>query len=198
MEILKKLERQLLAGVKTEAEVLYVLAEARKFLEQHELKQDYSYLVFHCDWGVHAKLQGPMAQQILTAFDKANVHLKAGLSLQDLPSDLRREVDRLSKLRYFEKELLAFLTKHNLPALGEWTHFLHLYAQIVEHCPLIIAPQNTAASIENVTIHFELANRPIGDQILYKITWEVLDKNGKTGSLFIINSFTDESLSVPN
>jgi hypothetical protein len=195
MDILKKLDDKLRSGIETEADALYFLAEIRKFLEQQALKQTYEYLRFHCDWAVHAKLSGPMAQRVLEEFDKANIHLKRGVELRDLPGGLRGKIDRLSKLKYFEGELQQFLLSHSLPDLSErrsdgWTHFLHLYIKVVEGCPLQISAQNNTATIEKVTLRFELANKPIGDEMLYKISWDILDKNGLTGEIFIINSFS--------
>ena len=46
------------------------------------------------------------------------------------------------------------------------------------------------ASIEKVTVHFELAKQQIEDAMLYKMTWTVTDKNGLTGDIFIINGFS--------
>jgi len=197
MDILKKLRDMLTKGVETEADALYVLTEVRKVLEQQGFKKDYEYLTFHCDWAVHSKLTGPTAQKVLSCFDRANIHLRAGIKLRDLPSALRREIDRLSKLEYFERELAEFLEKHSLPDLSlkrsdGWTHFLHLYAKIVENCPLVMACNNRTATIERVTLHFESAKEPIEDEMLYRVTWEVLDKNGLRGNLFVVNSFSLE------
>jgi len=195
LDILKKIDERLRAGIEDEADALYVLAEVRKFLEQQGLKDDYEHLKFHCDWAVHAELRGRMAQRVLREFDKANIQLRAGINLRDLPSGLEREIDRLSKMTYFETELSQFLQKHNLPdlrlkRLDGWTHFLHLYAQIVEGCPLVMASQNPAASVEKITVHFELAKAPVDDEMFYKIRWVILDKNGLTGEIFILNSFS--------
>jgi hypothetical protein len=195
MDILKKLRDHLNAGVETEADALYLLTEVRKFLEQQGLKPTFEYLTFHCDWAVHAKLQGRMAQRVLEQFDKANIHLRTGLHLHELPNGLRLEIDRLSKLTYFENEFDTFLRSNKLPNLSVkrpdgWSHFLHLYIKIVEGCPLVMSSQNSMATVDKVTLRFELAKEPLEDEMLYKMTWEVLDKNGLSGDLFIINSFS--------
>jgi len=46
------------------------------------------------------------------------------------------------------------------------------------------------ASIEKVTVHFEPAKQQVEDEMLYKMTWTVTDKNGLTGDIFIINGFS--------
>src|SRR5580698_9327794 len=108
MDILHKLVDQLQKGIETEAEASYFLSEIRKFLEQQGLKKNFEYLKFHCDWILHSALGGPMAQKVLTQFDEANIHMKTGMRMQDLPHGLQQEIDRLSKFRYFEQELSQF------------------------------------------------------------------------------------------
>src|SRR5580700_3981790 len=131
MDILDKLAKQLNKGIETEAEASYFLSEIRKFLEQQRLKNNFEYLKFHCDWILHSELAGPMAQNVLKQFDDANIHMKTGIKMQDLPHGLRQEIDRLSKFRYFEAELSQFLTDNALPAMtvtrtDGWAHFFHL------------------------------------------------------------------------
>jgi len=36
----------------------------------------------------------------------------------------------------------------------------------------------------------ELANQTLENEILYKVTWTVSDKNGLSGDIFVINSFS--------
>jgi hypothetical protein len=47
-------------------------------------------------------------------------------------------------------------------------------------------------SVEKVTVHFELAKEQAADEMLYKMTWTVTDRNGLTGDIFIINGFSAE------
>jgi hypothetical protein len=68
---------------------------------------------------------------------------------------------------------------------------VHLYAKVVEDCPLVISAKNASTSgIESVTVSFELAKQSVGDNMPFKVTWTVLDKNGKSGDIFVINSFS--------
>jgi hypothetical protein len=158
----------------------------RKLLELQEAKDQYEYLTFHCDWAVHAKLQGRMAQNILRQFDRANIHLKTGIELHDLPGMLRIEIDRISKMRYFEGQLDAFLTGNGLPTLEQtradgWIHFVHLYGKIVEDCPLVIQTKNASATVESVTLKLELAKKQDENDTWFMVRWIIEDKSGKTG-----------------
>jgi hypothetical protein len=102
-DIVRKLEALLNKGVTAEAEVVYLMSGLRKLLEQQQAKKQYKYLTFHCDWTLHSKLEDPAAQQVLIKFDAANPHLKAGVELHQLPSELRNEIDNISQMKYFKK-----------------------------------------------------------------------------------------------
>ena len=197
VDILDKLGQQLKKGIDTEAEVSYFLIEIRKILEQQGLKKDFEYLKFYCDWIAHPGLAGPMAQKALKQFDDANIHMKTGIDMDQLPHGLRQEVDRLSKFRYFKEELSEFLEDNKLPPLtvkrhDAWPHFIHLYTKIIEDCPLVMSGKNTTATIDNLTVKFEFAKEPLHGEMFYKIRWIVLDKNGLTGEIYIMNSFSIE------
>jgi len=190
-----KLEEQLAKGVASEAEALYFVAEVRKLLELQQAKDQYEYLTFHCDWALHSKLQGRMAQKILAQFDRANIHLKAGIVLHDLPGLLRLEIDRISKMRHFEDQLDAFLKNNGLPTLDQtredgWIHFVHLYGKIVEDCPLVIHAKNASATIASLTLKLELAKKQDKSDTWFMVRWIVEDKSGKKGEIFVINSFS--------
>lgn len=195
MDILEKLEKQLNKGIDTEAEASYLLIEIRKFLEQQGLRGHFEYLKFYCDWIAHPGLEGSMAQKVLKQFDEANVHLKTDIEMDQLPHGLGREIERLSKFRYFHEELSKFLADNKLPAMTAkrhdgWAHFFHLYTKIIEDCPLVMSGKNTTATINNVTVKFEFAKELLHGELPYKIRWIVQDKKGLTGEIYIINSFT--------
>lgn len=195
--IVEKLKELLVKGIVREADALYLIVEVRKLLEQQQAKKQYEYLTFHCDWAVHPTLAGSTAQKILERFDAANIHLKTGVKLCDLPKMLRIEIDRISKMSYFEDQLETFLRSNGLPTLDKtrdegWIHFVHLYARIVEDCPLVMTTKNRAATIESVTLKMDLARateKGSGD-MLFKVRWIIQDKNGKSGEIFILNSFS--------
>ena len=198
--IIAKLELLLAKGVRTESDALYLMVEVRKLLEQQHAKQQYEYLTFHCDWALHATLAGTTAQKILKLFDAANIHLKTGVELHNLSGLLRMEIDRISKMRYFEDQLEGFLKANGIPALAStrsdgWIHFLHLYAKIVEDCPLVMTAKNQCATIASVTLKMGLAraSEQDGGEIWFKVRWIIQDKNGLSGEIYIINSFSPQS-----
>lgn len=100
-------------------------------------------------------------------------------------------------MKSFEEQLKDFLAAHNLPELIKhrsdgWTHFLHLYGQVVEDCPLI-AKGRGFDNISQVTVHLELAKtiKPDeGEEMMFKVRWTVHDKNGQSGDIEIYNSFS--------
>jgi len=104
-DIIRKLEAELGRGITTQAQALYLMAGIRKLLEQQQAKKQYEYLTFHCDWALRSKLGGPTAQKILKLFDAAHIQLKTAVELRDLPSELRTEIERISKMKLFEQEL---------------------------------------------------------------------------------------------
>lgn len=194
-EILRKLGTLLREGINSETQAVYLMAAIRKLLEQQGAKQQYYYLNFHCNWALHSKLSGDAAQNVLKHFDEANTHLKTGKHLHELPRRLQNEIDNLSKMKHFENELAAFLQANRLPPIDAarsdgWVYFLHFYANVISDCPLVIAAENAAAGIKSVTVKVELANHAMNDDMMFKVTWEVLDKNGLSGSLDIYNSFS--------
>jgi hypothetical protein len=115
--ILAKLEKSLAFGIRSGADALYLMVEVRKLLEQQHAKKRFEYLTFHCDWAPHATLDGSTAQRILKLFDSAHIHLRAGVELEQLPDLLRMEIDRISKLDYFEREFESFLKSNGIPTL---------------------------------------------------------------------------------
>ena len=196
--ILTKLEKLLAYGIRSEAEAVYLMVEVRKLLEQQDAKRQYQYLTFHCDWALHAKLSGTTAQRILKLFDAASVHLKAGIKLDQLPGSLRMEIERISKLDYFERELESFLQNNGIQTLGStrsdgWTHFAHLYTQIVEDCPLVMTAKNASATIASVTLELEFAKKVVHGDVFFKVRWIIRDKSGKSGEIFVINSFSADT-----
>ena len=191
--ITKKLEEILNTGITKELEVVYLMAGIRKLLEQQHAKSQYRYLTFHCDWTLHSKLRGPAAQEVLRHFDAANLRFKAGHHFDGLPRDLQRELENFAEMKHSEKELEAFLLANGLPTIEKarrdgWIHFLHLYAKVVQDCPLVISGESlTVSSIESVTVQLEIANQPQGENMPFRVTWTILDKNGLTGAFFVIN-----------
>ena len=210
-DIIRKLAGELDTGITTEVQVVYLLAGIRKLIERDKIEEQYARLKFHCDWALHSSMDREAAKSILKQFDAAYVLLRGNIELDKLPSTLRVEIDRISQMRSFERELLRFLAAYGLPPLTQhrsdgWTHFLHLYTKVIEDIPLVLSSgakkknpkQGTTDSnpkhISHVTVHLELARETVkyagGEEVLFKVTWTIHDKNGQSGDIFILNSFS--------
>src|SRR6266481_1334841 len=171
-DIIKKLTALLTKGIETEAQVVYLLVGVRKLLEQQDAKKRYAYLTFHCDWALHSKLRGTMAQRVLKSFDAASVGLRAKLKLHDLPDKLRKDIDQISKMTLFEREMDRFLEANGVPTIGTireegWARFIHLYSRVIEDCPLVMTTKNPSASIVSVTLRVEPATHPPDDDVYF-------------------------------
>jgi hypothetical protein len=202
-DIISKLTAELDPGIATEVQVVYLLAGIRKIIERDKIRDQYPDLNFHCDWALHSNLDRAAAKAILREFDAAHAFLRGNVKLRGLPPALRSEIERISEMRSFEQELSQFLSAYGLPALTKnrpdgWTHFLHLYAKVVEDIPLVVSSSAVAKHITHVTVHFDQARELIAahdgeSEVLYKVTWVIHDKNGQSGSVFVINSYALEA-----
>src|SRR5258708_6215532 len=143
-DIIRKLAGELDAGITTEVQVVYLLAGIRKLIERDKIETQYAGLKFHCDWALHSSMDRAAAKAILRRFDAAHALLRGNIELHTLPSDLRIEIDRISKMKSFDEELAKFLMAYGLPPLTQnrsdgWTHFLHLYTKVIEDIPLVVS-----------------------------------------------------------
>lgn len=210
-DIIRKLTAELDKGITTEVQVVYVLAGIRKIIERDNVGDRYPDLKFHCDWALHSSMDRAAAKAVLKQFDAAHSLLRGNVKLHELPTPLKSEIDRISKMRSFETGLETFLDEYGLPPLTQhrddgWVHFLHLYTKVIEDIPLVVAlpaakknakrtaPVGVPKYISHVTVNFEQARETMkheyGEDLLFKVTWTIHDKSGQSGSIFIINSFS--------
>ena len=198
-DILPKLTAELDKGITTEVQVVYLLAGIRKLIERDKVEDQYPDLKFYCDWALHSSMDRAAAKAVLKQFDAAHVLLKRNVKLRDLPAALKSEIDRISQMRSFETELTHFLDAYGLHRLTQhrydgWVHFLHLYTKVIEDIPLVVAvppaknkakqgaPVGRPKHISHVTVSLEEARETIKhegeEELLFKVTWTIHDKNG--------------------
>jgi hypothetical protein len=186
-QIIEKIQAELRAGIKTESQVVYVLAEIRKIIEREGSSARYEYLEFHCNWVLHSRLGGKFAQHVLRQFDSGHLKLVKGEHFS-----ASYEVEKISKMDGFREELSAFLKAHSITDISKssdtWSKFLFLYAQVIEDVPLLIWADSSAATRE-VVISVESATREAEGHRFYKVIWKVTYKDGRSESVFVINSF---------
>jgi hypothetical protein len=207
-DIISKLTNQIIDGIETEAEVVYLLAGVRKLIERDDLKEQFRVLNFHCDWTLHSTMDRAGAKTVLAIFDEVQPFLVAGT---ELPKYLEFQVDRISKMRAFRDELTEFLKRFHLPPLtvvrpDGWVHFLHLYAAVIADIPLTARPpddraQGTRADapkhISKVVVTCELAPHIVKyeefSEQVFVVRWVIYDLAGKSGKLEVFNSFSVKS-----
>jgi hypothetical protein len=191
-QIVRKLQAEIRSGISKESQVVYILAGIRKIIERENLPPErYFYLKFHCDWTLHAKLSRKPAQQILSHFNLAHIQLLAGEKLSP-----NIEVSKISKMDLFREEISSFLCANSIYDFSKshegWIKFLLLYARVVEDIPVIIQ-NDSSAMIKEVTLSVEVAKDQVEETQFFKVTWRITDRNGKSGSIFVINSFQANS-----
>jgi hypothetical protein len=215
-EIIRKLTDELNKGITSEAQVVYLMAGIRKLIERDELGEDYSVLKFHCDWVLHSKLEGRAAREVLHLFDKAeDIKRKNGIPFEELPADIRRRIDRVSKLDYFETEMASFLERYKLPPLtvhrsDGWPYFVHLYTRVVQDIPLVIAGPRTQVHREpvpppkyimQVAVECEMAIKPYEGaglkEMFYRIWWKLRMNDKDPEAFYIMNSFSVKGDELP-
>ena len=131
--IIENLHRELQLPVRAERQVVYILAEIRKFIEHGRRGNPSSYrlLAFFCNWALHTDMFQDKVNilRLLEQFDIAE-----GVSYDDfLTSKFNVELKEMGLLR---GELATFLDEHNLPhslvsSDGEWQKFLFLYMLVI-------------------------------------------------------------------
>jgi hypothetical protein len=197
--ILSKLQRELQLDITTERQVVYILVEIRKAIEQARELAKYFALDFYCSFALHTKMDRAGAKRILERFDKAYPILA---QKQKLPPNLRNEIQQTIKLDKFRREMKAFLTSNDLPlGLVEdsdvWVDFIRLYANVIDECALVLKAGNLQA-IDRVSVHLEMATKTLdtefGEEALFRIRWTSHGKDGLSGSHDVYFGFSPRSL----
>ncbi len=94
-EILEKLQYEIQKNITEESQVVYILSRIRKYLEIKNLKGNYKYLNFYCNWALHSKIdRTEPVVEILRDFNNGTDEgkfLKFGYFYDDLKSFLDNE-----------------------------------------------------------------------------------------------------------
>jgi hypothetical protein len=194
-DIVTKLAAELALGINTEAQAVYMLSAIRKIIEHDKLHDQYPYLWFHSCWALHTSMDRGLAKTILTDFGNAHVSLSSGLELRDLPQNIGKPLEQISKMNKFKEELSSFLSGFDLPNVfqgNNWPRFLHLYGQIIEDCALAIKESDTLSVIIEIVVKMETAVERSHGQTYYKISWNIKGRDGTEGVIFVINSYFDD------
>ncbi len=198
--ILKKLQEELQLDVTSERQVVYILVEIRKAIEQAGELENYHALDFHCSFALHTRMSRAGAKRILERFDKAHPLL---IKEQELSHDLQEEIDQTTKFERFHDELKTFLTANSLPTglvskADAWARFMHLYGNIIDECELVLRSDDAHLQfIDRVVIHLETATKvlesELGNQLLFRICWTCYGKDGTCGDHYVLFGFDPSS-----
>jgi hypothetical protein len=180
--IIENLNRELQKPVRAERQVVYILAEIRKFIEHARRANNNSYrlLAFFCNWALHTEMFQDKINilKLLEQFDVAE-----GVSYDDfLISKFNLELKEMGLLR---AELTAFLAEHILPntlvsSNEEWQKFLFLYMLVIADVRLRYTEQLPGhypfeALVQELQITYEPDKHSRGSFV-----WEALTSGGST------------------
>lgn len=144
-DIVEKLNRELEQTICDERQVVYILVEARKLLEQQGTLENFRGFKLCGDWAVHPKLRGPDAQQILAYFNAYEIeHAKSGVTMAEFQP---KPLQGFLSLKRFREEMMESLQPYGVEvdriASGEfWKSFVQFYMSVIEDCPLEAWEQN--------------------------------------------------------
>jgi hypothetical protein len=187
--IVDKLRLELGREITTEPQVVYVLAEIRKVLEQANDETDYFALEFYCSFALHTKMSKAGAKRILERFDKAHPFL---VKREEIPRDLGREIDETIHFRRFESQLKQFLKANELPTRlftedNEWLKFIQLYGGVIDEGELLVEGNGVQLDhIDRVVVRLLIASEPLGNGVPFQLRWICHGKDGRQGEHFVI------------
>jgi hypothetical protein len=198
--ILEKLGRELQRDITTERQVVYVLVEIRKAIEQAGDWEKYYALDFYCSFALHTRMYKVGARRILGRFDKA---YPLWIGNKEVPRDLQNEIDQTTKLERFHDEMKAFVTVNDLPTRlfeepDAWVRFIHLYGNIIDECELVLKGDRIKLQfIDRVVVHLETTTQALqtefGNPVLFRICWTCHGKDGKCADHYVIFGFDPPS-----
>ena len=189
-QVVEKINLEINAGLHKESQVVYIMTGIRKIIEQENLYSRFPYLNFYCNWMLHAKLTNRRTQIILNYFD--NTHKKILAHKEDIFSF---EFEKISKMEVFKTELSSFMYEKNIIDFSNiqnvWTYFLYLYSKVISGCPLE-TEDNADADISRVVVSVDEARELQGSHRLYRINWNIIDKEGKPVYARVVKGGNDD------
>ncbi len=188
--IIEKLRSELSAPIQAERQVVYILVQVRKVIEQ--IKEDattnpFCSLELYCNWAVHPWLDRTQARDLLKKVDMLYSKL-FGCGLNE------EEHNRLSNILNFNEfriELDRFLREHELPTdmcadEDKWHNFLSWYSQVIEDCPLVCRSDDPALRMIDKIVFTKVdpveGIRPSANRVAgFSINWEFFYRNRPLG-----------------
>src|ERR1039458_6579702 len=133
-QIIGKLRLALSEEVKKEADVVYILAECRKLLEDTKPDDPHFALKLYCHWAVHVDLA--RRDTTLPFLKRVDTFVECALADDDF-GEQNRMFREFGFLGSFRQLLKQFLESYELPARvcdndSLWRLFLSIYASVIE------------------------------------------------------------------
>lgn len=141
--IIDKLCKELNKPIKEESQVLYILAEIRKYIEEYDSSNAYKYknLYFFCNWMLHITMDLPRSQQYLQKLENnlCNIRLK---SEKEIAKDFYAKNKSFCLLKDLRSELNQFFKFNSLPNElvrndNDWYRFIYYFLQILMDCSVV-------------------------------------------------------------
>jgi hypothetical protein len=179
-QITQKLRKALSEDIAREADVVYILAECRKLLEEAGVGDPHFGLKLYCHWALHVDLSGrDTTLPFLSRVDRF-----VDCVLRDANFDEQnRMFQELGFLQSFRQLLGQFLASHALPTDlcdddARWHWFLGLYADVIEDGSISCNAQpGDLRHLSGVTF---CKGRPaIGCYLPFDMVWQIRLINGK-------------------
>jgi len=145
-DIVSKLSHELEQQIVSERQVVYILVEARKLLEQNNDLTNFRAFKLCADWAVHPKLTGTDARTVLKYFDDFETdHQRFGSTVTEF--SLQPLNDFMSH-KAFRQDFMSALSRYqvNISRLASdeyWQSFVQHYTSVIQDCPLEAVGMNT-------------------------------------------------------
>jgi hypothetical protein len=187
-EIVGKLRDELRKGIGSEAQAVYLMAEARKILEHDSDEKVYPALYLYCNWVLHTELERGFAKQIITLFDDIYEPREAGSP--KVPDSLCKEMHALTDGEALRQQLTDFLDRNKLPTYitannDWWRLFFSHYASAINNTPLRL--QGTGRFVRQLVVKTSKAERRAGNlgsnivpfRDAFNLTWIITTLTGE-------------------
>jgi hypothetical protein len=145
-DITSKLNIELDQEIVSERQVVYILVEARKLLEQQKTLDEFRAFKLCSDWAVHPKLTRRDSQTILKHFDAYEAeHQKSGITVAEFQLEPLHD---FMTYKRFRAEFIEALSPHGvevgrLSSNAFWQPFIQHYSAVIQDCPLEAIGNNT-------------------------------------------------------
>jgi hypothetical protein len=145
-DIISKLNLEMGRAIVSEVQVVYILVETRKLLEQQQQLLNFRTLKLCTDWAVHPKLSGTDAKGILSYFDDFEAeHRMSGVTVKEF--NFAPLNDFLSHAT-FREQFIAALQPHGIDVSriasdAFWRPFIQHYSSVIQDCPLVAVDDET-------------------------------------------------------